>query len=162
MAQAIVIKDWNEDALEKWGESEELTWNNSFEQISERRFSHFLVIDPDTFEQGYATLEIREFKKMYDGPVMPQGIIGWFEVEPKDETLDLGTAKTEVIKTEEISEESVYRITYRVLHSMPNVADWVNDFETKDEAMAAWNLMKSMPLELISLTERKTTVLLRG
>lgn len=79
--KAILIDKQNKELLDAWGESEELTWENSFAFV--RRC--VLVVD-DTLPQGYMTYTLSNFYDEYRWKDN-FGTVGWSTIEriTKDE-----------------------------------------------------------------------------
>ena len=80
--KAIQIFAINKDLLEAWGESEELTWENSFKNL----IGSVLVVD-DYFPQGYACQTHDTFYETYTW-ASNFGTRGWSEIkriEPVEE-----------------------------------------------------------------------------
>ena len=79
MMKAIQIVDVNKDLLETWGETEELTWENSFKDI----VGTVLVVD-DALEQGYTVRTNTQFVQEYEW-TRNFGTRGWSLIRRKDE-----------------------------------------------------------------------------
>jgi hypothetical protein len=73
--KAILIDKQNKELLDAWGESEELTWENSFAFV--RRC--VLVVD-DTLPQGYMTYTLSNFYGEYRWKDN-FGTVGWSTIE---------------------------------------------------------------------------------
>jgi hypothetical protein len=73
--KAIQIFDVNRELLETWGESEELTWGNSFGEL----VGSALVVD-DKFPQGYSVMSASHFVSQYVWE-SNFGTYGWSEIK---------------------------------------------------------------------------------
>lgn len=77
--KAIMIDPVNKELLNTWGESEELTWENSFKDL----IRAVLVVD-ETIPQGYSVMRLTDFYDKYQWKTN-MGTYGWSEINTQEE-----------------------------------------------------------------------------